>query len=75
MNRSPLDRELGFTAVGTREFVVVLSPSCPYSFQPQPATVPSEHRATLWAPPAAMATTVLPNSAEMPDVAFTATGA
>ena len=63
-----------FTATGTNLLVVVLSPSCPKPLAPQPTTVPSEHRAMLWAPPAAMATTVLPKREETPDATLTNTG-
>jgi hypothetical protein len=45
------------TKVGTDRFVVVPSPSCPYTLRPQVHTVPSLFSATLWYRPAAIATT------------------
>ena len=55
------------TATGAARVGAVLS-------LPQVATVPSEQSARLCLNPAEMAVTFLPYSAEIPEVAFTATG-
>ena len=58
----PASTPVFVTNTGTLLSVVLLLPSWPYSLNPQAATVPSEHKARLWAAPAATETTVLPAS-------------
>ena len=68
----PASTPLCVTRTGTLVFVVLLLPSSPALLYPQAATVPSEHRARLWSPPAATETTVLPASTPL-DVTRTGT--
>ena len=51
------------TATGTDEVVSESLPNWPLLLLPQDTTFPSEHKAKLWAAPAATAITVLPTSA------------
>src|SRR4029078_481882 len=58
----PASTPVVLTATGTPLLALLLLPNWPLKFLPHAATVPSEHSTRVWPPPAAIDTTVLPES-------------